>query len=549
MRYIAVARVSSNQQVENTSIGHQLETIDRYANDQLYEKVGEYTDQDSRTSYLEREGLQAALKDIRERKADAIIFYDTSRIGIDVAIRMFIEDLYHAGGKLGIATDGKVYATKDDAIERTMVTGFTSTYEYMQIQRRTNSGKRRAAALGGYLGKPPFGYRLETVVVQGTKVKKPVIDDLEASIVHEVLEALIAGEGRYTLSSRLNQKYKGLLKTKFNYNFIKRIEGHLPKYVGGTEVRTVKVAGDDLELRVEFPRIISDETHNRVKKALHFAAKNNTKPNQQTTPFRRLIYCTCGEFCTNGGRRYGQVSLTCNSYHKYHYKKSQGTLTGDEVYCRHTINHRAVRTKVIEFIRSDFDNLLDRLSDANEKLMTMLNIRGKKLKELEKEIEKTKAALLQADPDTLQYVAATFNEKLAALEKQRFELAAKVKENEEDIERLGRFFGNTYTENLEDLMEKAISLMEADEWEEANSLLYDLGLLITLDCNKTTLPPGTDKKTTPVPINVGLDYFRVIERPQLDDTVDYRPRLQVNSALMCQKVNNKVLPFLVGSYD
>lgn len=492
MRYVALARVSTGNQRDNLSKGVQFKSIDDYAQGQGWEKVGEFFDNESRTTFLEREGLQEALKMVRQDKADLIIFYDVSRVGVDVAINPFLDALYQAGGKLGIATERRIFQTKAEALEQTHWTKAVSTFEYLTIKRRTSAGKRRAIELGGFVWYQPFGYKLETVKVDGEKVKKLAVDEVEAALIIEIYESLIAGESRLDLCNRLN---KSGYKRNFNYNLIKRIELQADKYVGGTEYRSVNIDGEEVGNTYTFPRIISDDLYNRLKKWQVSASRGYNKPDGKVTPFKGLAYCIhCEENAQIGGRRHGSVGITCPTYKRYYYAKQQG-LPLPEHYCPHQISHPKIRKAVIAYLEDGYER---DLKDADISEFYPHRLYQPVIDQLKKEKEELEKKLFELPSDQLLHVIEAFNERLAGLKKNIQEQEEKLHSALEFKKTVSYLLSNVNPEKKQE----AIDAMNANDWETANGLLYELGIVIGI---------GFDKM--PVEVDPHLNYYRLMKPP------------------------------------
>jgi DNA invertase Pin-like site-specific DNA recombinase/FtsZ-binding cell division protein ZapB len=515
MRYVALARVSTGNQRDNLSKGVQFKSIDDYATGQGWTCVAEYFDNESRTSFDERDGLQTALKQIDKGEADVAIYYDVSRMGIDESINKFIEALYAVGGKLAVATERRLFQNKTEAIEATFWNKAVSTYEFIQIKKRTFNGKRRAIELGGWCWKPPFGYKTVPYKTDnGEKIKVLAPDDVEVELVKEIYEALIAGEGRYELAGRLNRASSG---HTFSYNLIKAVENNAERYIGGSEYKSFNLDGREVGNTYTYPRIISDELYYRLRKA------QTVKPAKQTrkrvTPFKGLVRCFHHEEdAQNAGYNNGSTTLVCGTLKRRNYKRTQGQKEPED-YCRAGISHKRVREEVIEFLTSYDHSSYDAALSLLQTELEELERRESPIDTLKRQLEQTKEALFRVDAP-LEDVAAAFNERLARLRKDI--------EQEEDTLLINQNLKELYRHILDRLrfhddeafygrISDTITFMKEDDWEKANDALYELGVVVYVDFS--TRPAQVvacvvDHKRLADRVEAGAGYRTVFNRLQ-----------------------------------
>ena len=101
---ILYVRVSSEEQVKNTSLGGQLDSCRAKAGELSLPIVAEYRDEGiSGAFFKSRPGLQAALSDIEEGRGNRLICLDISRLSRDVEHQQIIKKkVENAGGRAGL---------------------------------------------------------------------------------------------------------------------------------------------------------------------------------------------------------------------------------------------------------------------------------------------------------------------------------------------------------------------------------------------------------------------------------------------------------------
>ena len=104
-RAVAVARVSSEGQENNTSHENQIEAIEAFCARSGLQIVARFEETQSGKSYESRIETQAAIAMIESDAADVLVFYDTTRYGRDGEFQYkILKRLVAAGGQLQLAT-------------------------------------------------------------------------------------------------------------------------------------------------------------------------------------------------------------------------------------------------------------------------------------------------------------------------------------------------------------------------------------------------------------------------------------------------------------
>jgi site-specific DNA recombinase len=212
---VIVTRVSTGEQVKNgTSLESQLETCRAKAAAMNLPIVAEYEDAGlSGGMLLIREGLQAALRDIKEGRADTLICANISRYSRDVEHQQKIrKDVRLAGGNV-VFCDMAFDDTPEGDLAFSIMGGFAE-YERKVIRARTMRGKRKRAEEGQQpaRSRSPYGYHIVTHadVIRGDypaeMLGRYVLREDTAPIARWIFESYAAGTHSYSqLCKKLNR--------------------------------------------------------------------------------------------------------------------------------------------------------------------------------------------------------------------------------------------------------------------------------------------------------------------------------------------------------
>lgn len=177
------ARVSTDMQVDNTSLPEQREICEATIKARGWELVGAYVDEGLSGTDSNRPAWRQMLQDARDGKVDAVVVSKLDRFARKAldAIRE-TDRLSEMGVDLVLVKEQIDMSTPQGKMMRTMMAGFAEM-ERDTIVARTAAGQRAKGRSGGWAGsKPPFGWRLEGL----KKDAHPVPDERE----REVLRAM-----------------------------------------------------------------------------------------------------------------------------------------------------------------------------------------------------------------------------------------------------------------------------------------------------------------------------------------------------------------------
>lgn len=174
------ARVSTDLQVDNTSLPEQREICEATIKARGWELVDTYVDEGLSGTDANRPEWRRMLQDARDGKVDAVVVAKLDRFARKAgdAIRE-TDRLSDMGVDLVVVKEQIDMSTPAGRAMRTMLAGFAE-FERDTIVARTAAGQRAKGRAGGWAGsKPPFGWRLEGL----KKDAHPVPDEREREVL------------------------------------------------------------------------------------------------------------------------------------------------------------------------------------------------------------------------------------------------------------------------------------------------------------------------------------------------------------------------------
>ena len=194
------ARVSSERQKEEQTIGSQTEALKEYAQANGYTVVPEWIFQDEGYSgaILKRPDLERLRDLAAEGQIETILVYSPDRLSRKYAYQVLLMEEFARHGVETVFIKSPQASTPEEQL-LVQFQGMIAEYERAQIAERTRRGKRHRAKSGSVnvLSGAPYGYRY--VKKSETSAAYYDIVEEEASIVREVYrwyteEALSIGQ-------------------------------------------------------------------------------------------------------------------------------------------------------------------------------------------------------------------------------------------------------------------------------------------------------------------------------------------------------------------
>ena len=345
-------RVSSNQQLEadgDLSVQRQLvlEYIEKRSDWKLDEKeYFEGSNSGYKNSVADRDVLQDALQDARNKEYDILVAYKDDRIGRRMwEIGAYVMSLKNCGVDIYTVKDGCMSPESDDIMAQ-MVLALrygnaqkSSSDTGMRVKDTAKKLVQRGKFMGG---KAPYGYTLELsgeISKHGRALKHLVIDEKKAEVVTYIYNLAVQKEyGSVKIAKILNShdQYKNEAPNDvWKAGTIASILTN-PIYAGYTaynrrtriDGKYHKIGSDDWIIAEESNpeiAIITTDIWNRAqdmrkKRADEIAKKEEHKPyninviknNTGTLALIDVLYCGyCGRKMTNGSRyNYWKIKST-----------------------------------------------------------------------------------------------------------------------------------------------------------------------------------------------------------------------------------------------
>ncbi|MFM5891877.1 MAG: recombinase family protein, partial [Dolichospermum sp.] len=201
MKLIGYVRVSSEGQADNTSLDNQQEKIQAYCTALNHELVGYYQDIQSGGKSENRKGLQTAIANMLDGKADGLIVLKLDRLGRRASdVLTLIDKELQPNNKALIVIDMNMdTSTPTGKLVLTMLAG-VAEFEKSQINERTKNGKKARAKTSDYAngGAPKFWHKANN--------KNLIIDDNEQQIIDIIRKHHKSGKSQRQIADYLNNK-------------------------------------------------------------------------------------------------------------------------------------------------------------------------------------------------------------------------------------------------------------------------------------------------------------------------------------------------------
>jgi DNA invertase Pin-like site-specific DNA recombinase len=207
MRVAIYARVSSERQEKEHTIGSQLEALRNYAAQNGMEVVEEFTDEGYSGARLDRPALDR-MRDLAERRGfEVLLTYCTDRLARKFVLQALILEEMERFGVKTIFLEG---GAANDPLSKLMhqITGAVAEFERAKIVERNRRGKLYRARCGEVVTwRAPFGY---VRIPRRDGVAPHVeIDENKAVVVRRIFN-LYAKQGWTVRQIPSNSRYKEL---------------------------------------------------------------------------------------------------------------------------------------------------------------------------------------------------------------------------------------------------------------------------------------------------------------------------------------------------
>jgi|GEM_PF-6982427 len=209
LRAAIYARVSTDEQRDNTSLGSQEATCRRYVEDQGWTLDADHVFHETYSgAYLGRTELER-LRDLIDRRAiDRVVVAHSDRFGRDPEDRIYLRVEGRQRGVEWVSVADPVGSSPEDRL-LDYVSGWAAGLERRSFARRSQAGLRARVASGKRMVgcKPPFGFKWsEERDANDRPVRSGlVIHEPEAAIIRRAIREVAAGASMTSVAERLNR--------------------------------------------------------------------------------------------------------------------------------------------------------------------------------------------------------------------------------------------------------------------------------------------------------------------------------------------------------
>ncbi|PFW00303.1 recombinase family protein [Priestia megaterium] len=262
-KVVGYVRVSSDSQIENTSIEEQVKRIAAYCISQEWELIEIFKDEGFSGSNTNRPGYKKMMEYLSNHKEE---LESVVVLKMDRAHRNQLNLLQFI--KVELAELNMDFVSITESFDTStmigrMMLGILSTFgefEREVINERTKSGRLSTALKNEYAGgQVPYGY-----VVENGAVK---INKEQAAIVKHVFDEFIEGRTCYRIAKKLNEEG---IKTKSNKNWTPTTIRRMLDTESYTGFNSYNGSKEQNAIRQKdvFPKIISRQKWNKIHAAV-----------------------------------------------------------------------------------------------------------------------------------------------------------------------------------------------------------------------------------------------------------------------------------------
>lgn len=328
-RVAVYARYSTDKQ-NPRSIADQVRVCSEYAARLGGEVALVFSDEAISGSIAERPGLAALQDAVRERRVDAVVCEDLSRIGRDIGDNDRVLKRFRSWGAALLAVDGFSTENSGAIVMSAMKSAMAEEY-LRELKQRTRRGLEGSHAQGKSTGGRCYGYR--------TQDARLVIDEREAAIVRRIFAEHCAGHGYREIAAGLNRDGIAATRGKWGHTSVRAVLRN-ERYIGvvafgarewsrdmetgrrryrRSDRTAIKRRADESLRIIDAVTWAEAQTRARAVAAVHASGK---RP-RTSHPLSGLLACAdCGEPMTVVGRAY----YACSGHKKGHGCENRASL-------------------------------------------------------------------------------------------------------------------------------------------------------------------------------------------------------------------------------
>jgi site-specific DNA recombinase len=280
-------RVSTENQLENYSIGEQTERLKAYCKAKGWTIYKFYPDPGYSGGNTNRPALQQMLKDIHTKRIDMVAVYKLDRLSRSQKDTLtLIEDEFIANGVEFVSMSENFDTSTPFGRAMIGILSVFAQLEKDQITERFTMGRIGRSKAGYYHGgpTPPTGYDY----VKG----QLVVNEYKAKQVQEVFTRFLNGYSLNSIRSYMHKKYGGWNSSALVLNVLRN-----SVYVGKVKFKGIEYDG------LQKP-IIDQSSFLQVQELLNSPKRQSDKNSAQKTPFRAGYLLSSLVYCKRCGARY-----------------------------------------------------------------------------------------------------------------------------------------------------------------------------------------------------------------------------------------------------
>jgi DNA invertase Pin-like site-specific DNA recombinase len=263
-KVVGYVRVSSDSQIDNTSVQEQKERIKAYCVSQGWELTKFFIDEGKSGSTIDRVGYQNMIEYTMnpEKEITGIVVLKADRIHRSLKNLLFlIQDQLEPAKIAFVSVQEKFDTSTPQGMLFLQMVGSFGEFERKQINERTRSGRIATAKKEKYAGgSPAYAYE----VLNGNIV----LNDTKAGVVQRIFEEFVEGSTMYKIAGRLNKE--GIPTKQGSVWKVPQIKNILTNetYTGVNTYNGPKEKNHIIQKNV-FPRIISKQLFNKAQYILN----------------------------------------------------------------------------------------------------------------------------------------------------------------------------------------------------------------------------------------------------------------------------------------
>ncbi|WP_242772464.1 recombinase family protein [Brevibacillus parabrevis] len=259
-KVVGYARISSDSQIENTSIAEQVKKIEAYCISQGWELVKMFIDEGESGSTTERNGYIDMVQTIQqtENEISGIVVLKVDRIHRRLKnLLELIEDELEPKGIAFISVSENFDTSTPQGMLFLQMIGSFAEFERKMINERTKSGRIATARENKYAGGGvPYGYQ----AVNGNIL----LDEQQAQTVKSIFQLYIEGNNPYKIASKLNRA--GIpTKTGKQWTVVQVMNILRNETYTGFNMYNGQKEQNGIRQKDVFPRIISRQLWNKAR--------------------------------------------------------------------------------------------------------------------------------------------------------------------------------------------------------------------------------------------------------------------------------------------